>query len=290
MQKNKWGRQQTCVPGHQGKFHARTREQWEVVFNQVKASAPLCGCGCGEKSRPKYCETLDQFIHSKGSKAYYKYIQGHDSRSPSWNHDASPFERQAILGTLLGDSSILYPHQGSGAPRIIFNHGGPQLQWAEHKSRLLSSFGCTVKQKANGGYGKYQVCGSTKCVPSFIDIYNLCVIDGKKTVSDAWLDQIGGIGLAWWICDDGSSCGRGLSLHTEGYSFEENEIICKWFTRNYGPASIHKSSRGHHWVYLSADAQRAILPVIEKHVPECMQYKLESSRACSSTTKKRSRL
>jgi len=290
LQKNKWGRQQVFVPGHQRKSGARTRDQWAVVFDEVKAGAPLCGCGCGEKTRPKSCNTLDQFIRHKGSRAYYKYVQGHGSRSLSWHTKIDDTERKAILGTLLGDSSILYPHKTSGAPRVCFNHGGPQAAWAEHKADFLKRLGGKSTRRENKGFGAITIAGATRCIPDLAEIYQLCVKDGKKTVSRKWLEQIGEIGLAWWFCDDGASCGRGFYLHTEGYSLAENKIICQWFRDRYGAASIRTGKRGYFWIYLSANTQRKILPIIEQYIPECMQYKLASSRACAASTTKRIRL
>lgn len=290
LHKNKWGRQQVCVPGHQQTMRARSHAQWREEYESLLENAPLCACGCGERTCPKYGDSLEQFIRSKGTRAFYKYIQGHDRRAESWNAVMDEGERRAILGTLLGDSSILYPHKGSTAPRVCFNHGGPQAAWAEHKANRLARLGCKITRKKNGGYGSITVSGATGCVANLEAVYQLCIKDGRKSVSREWLDQIGDIGLAWWICDDGSSCGRSLYLHTEGFSLAENEIICQWFRDRYGATKIHTSKRGHHWIYLSASAQRKILPVIEPHFPACMQYKLASSRACAASTPKRSRL
>ncbi|MBK8184851.1 MAG: hypothetical protein IPK63_18995 [Candidatus Competibacteraceae bacterium] len=48
MHKNKWGRQQVFVNGHQVK--KRSIEEWDKkISKEVLASLPLCLCGCGEK-------------------------------------------------------------------------------------------------------------------------------------------------------------------------------------------------------------------------------------------------
>lgn len=290
LHKNNWGRQQVCVPGHQRRMLAKSYEQWREEYKSLLENAPFCACGCGKRTRPKCGESLEQFIRTRGARAFYKFIQGHDQRGKSWHVLMEEQERSAILGSLLGDSSILYPHKGSTAPRITFNHGEPQAAWAEHKAHYLARLGCKITQKNNAGYGSITVSGTTGCIPALADIHHLCIKDGKKSVTREWLDQIGDIGLAWWICDDGSCSLRGLLLHTEGYPLAENEIICQWFADHYGTASIHTGKSGHHWIYLSADAQRKILPVVEQYIPVSMQYKLASCRKCAASTPKRNRL
>lgn len=284
MHKNKWGRQQVFVNGHQVK--KRSMEEWNKKYQEVLASLPLCLCGCGEKTRLSNGSSLEEFIKSQGARRFYKRLYGHDKRPEQWKMEITNNERQAILGTLLGDCSILYPNNRSLNPRLQCNHGEPQAEWVEHKRNYLERLGGHLSRKANGGYGKFTISYISQCLPCLADLYDFCIKDGKKTITLDWLNQIGEIGLAWWICDDGSSCGRGLLLHTEGYSIEENEIICDWFAKNYGKATINRSSRGYHWIYLSAEVQRNILPIVSPYIPEFMQYKLASSLLCSASSRK----
>ena len=279
--KNKWGRQGKFILGHQVK--KRSDSSWKRIYEEFISSLPECACGCGNKVRPRHGDTLGQFIKSRGSLSHYKYLIGHSRRGPGWGSDLSYDQRSAILGTLLGDSSILYPNKSSNAPRLSFNHGQRQEAWARHKAEFLSTLGGRVVVAKNDGYGSIHYRFTSGCSESLAEIHKIVAPDGKKAVTREWLDGVGGIGLAWWICDDGACSGNGATLHTEGFSDTEQEIISGWFRDNYGKASVVSGGRGHKKISISADAQRCILPIVERHVPECMQYKLDSYRRCAKS-------
>jgi len=54
---------------------------------------------------------------------YNQYTDGHGNCGSNQALQLTTRERQAILGTLLGDSSIGYPHSGSKSPRLYSTHG-----------------------------------------------------------------------------------------------------------------------------------------------------------------------
>ena len=250
-------------------------ERWAKYRMEEDGKVHLCKCGCGIPVKK-----LQKF-----SSQYRDFAQGHDRRSPAWNYRLSEQERQAILGTLLGDSSIVFPNRGSNAPRIVCNHGIRQEGWCRHKAAFLSNLLPSISVHPNGGYGDTIISMATKCSESLVDVYESVCFGGEKRISDKWLDGIGAIGLAWWIGDDGSSgTGSSLTLHTEGYRFDDIDIIASWIGRNYGPVTVATSKKRYRNIYIKAEARRSILPVVERHLPEFMQYKL---RACRKHPKKR---
>jgi hypothetical protein len=98
---------------------------------------------------------------------------------------------------------------------------------------------------------------------------------GKKRVSKKWLDSIGDIGLAWWICDDGSVGPKSMFLHTEGFSRKENETIAKWFCDNVGRATVvQNKKKGATFINIASWTQIEIGRRVEQFIPECMRYKL----------------
>jgi hypothetical protein len=254
----------------------RSREEWARIFERLLADAPPCACGCGEPVRP-LCGSLDAFIRDR-KRGYFRYRKGHDKRPPNWSVELTPTERQAVLGTLLGDSSIGLPNPRSLNPRLTANHSAEQRAWVEHKAALLGRLGVKVHEETNRGYGRMHVRMATRCLPCLEPIRRLVAPGGRKLVTWEWLEAIGPIGLAWWICDDGGSSGRGFLLHTEGYARAEVDLIAAWFAETYGPVSVGKKRPS---LYVSREARRAFLPLIEAHVPASMTYKL---RACREAT------
>lgn len=187
-------------------------------------------------------------------------------------------ERQAILGTLLGDSSISTP-PGGKHPRLICAHSGRQAQWAEHKAALLARLGMKAIQQPDARYtGGTKIAMATPCLPCLDAIRVLVAPGGVKRITREWLDGLGELGLAWWIGDDGSSNGgRSLTIATHGFPRDDVELAAEWFRATYGPVTVN-SGRGHSWLYISAAARREILPIVEPHIPECMRYKLQACR------------
>jgi hypothetical protein len=64
-------------------------------------------CGCGEQVSLRY-KNFESFVKNRGYKKYRKFVYGHDKRPSNWNLKLSIDERQAIMGTLLGDSVLSF--------------------------------------------------------------------------------------------------------------------------------------------------------------------------------------
>lgn len=272
LDENKWGHQRRFVLGHQ--CNKRSRDEWEKRWIAAKQLLPLCQCGCGEQVELAAGKNLDAFIRSRGTTRYHRYKQSHDKRPESWNLKLSEQESQAILGTLLGDSSIGFPNSRSTNARIACNHGKPQEGWARHKAAFLSRLGTRVSECECGGFGTTTVRYITKCLPAITQLHGIVYENGEKQITTKWLDGIGGVGLAWWLCDDGSPHGTGsFTLHTEGYSSDAIECAVNWFGRKYGPVSIGRGrTRG--WILqLKRECRNAIRDVVAPYIPECMAYK-----------------
>ena len=271
--RNRWGRQRQFVLGHQ--MAKRSTAEWRHIYQELLDSAPLCACGCGERVRP-FCGSLATFI-SRRNHGYYRYLRGHDKRPSNWEVELTLDERQAILGTLLGDSSIGLPNRRSTNPRLTANHGFGQRAWIEHKALALRRLGVHLSEAPNPGYGSTHIRLATRCLPCLEPIRMLVAPRGTKRISYEWLEGLGSIGLAWWIGDDGSSAGRTFNLHTEGFSNEDVQLAAEWFEDRYGPVTV-RSARGYRLLYVSAPARRQLLPLVEPHLPDSMQYKLRACR------------
>jgi len=282
--RNRWGRQQRWVLGHQSQARKRTREEWQILFAELRANAPLCACDCGEQVRLKVGDTVEQFIRSGGQRAYYQYAaNSHAHRAANWQLELTETEQQAILGTLLGDSSIGLPNGRSKHPRVTANHGGPQRDWVAHKAALLRRLDVRVNEAPNGGYGETHVRMATSCLPCLSPVLALVAPNGQKVITREWLDAIGGVGLSWWIGDDGGGHRGSLILHTEGFSRESIDTAAAWLSDTYGPCSVKPDGKGHDRIFVGAEARRALLPLVEPHLPPSLQYKLDACRRIAAS-------
>lgn len=250
-----------------------SRSQWKSAFEDVNRFAPQCLCGCGQKTRlsftdwKKWCKQRTLYAAD--------YADGHCGCTSNQSLELTTEERQAILGTLLGDSSIGYPNSYSKSPRLSSTHGYVQREWAEHKAKFLHRLDAKTRVAKNDGWGDMSVCTATACNPSLIDIDKLVKRRGKKNVSREWLNSIGDIGLAWWLCDDGSVTANSMFLHTEGFSQKENELIADWFCDSIGKATVvYNKAKDLYFISIASWTQIEVGKRVSQYVPECMRYKL----------------
>ncbi len=284
MRQNKYYRYYRVADGHKG-FSAKRRRESECGdrlaslredYERLCAEERYCECGCGERLKPTV-PSFDQFIRQR-KRTYQRFLWNHQNRPRHWKLELEPGERSAILGTLLGDASLLYPHGTSEFPRLSFNHSVKQAEWAKHKRDFLHRLVWRENHWHNErGYGGPIVNSVCSCLPAFKPIHDLCYDGSKKRVTREWLDELGAIGLAWWIGDDGSGA-SGLNLHTEGYSFDDVDLIAEWIGDKYGScvAKLHKGK--YKTIHMRAEAFREVFKLVDPFVPKCMGYKLESCR------------
>lgn len=192
-------------------------------------------------------------------------------------------ERQFILGTLLGDTSIGLPNKRSKSPRLSSNHSLKQHDWSVYKANMLHRINPRLEILDNPGYGCQLVRMVTSCLPCLNSINSLCRPKGKKIISSEWLNSIGPRGLAWWYCDDGTLSQRrpgsvSARFHTEGFGESGTKIIQKWFNKNYGKTYIYIHKKRYFFVSLSAEATKKLFSRIKPHIPECMLYKIGKRR------------
>lgn len=189
-------------------------------------------------------------------------------------------EKQVILGTLLGDGSCTY-YQEQDKTRdkgIRFCHSRKQEEYVKFKASLLQRLGGQVKNiVASNSYGKEKTQYQSLVNSGISLCYNVAYKNYHKQVSYEWLQQLGWLGFAIWYMDDGSlqtGCkNNSIHLHTEGYTKDEVELICKFYT-DKGYKSYVQHYKEYYIINFSTEASELIWKEIRKFIPECMQYKL----------------
>ena len=140
--------------------------------------------------------------------------------------------------------------------------------------------------------GWYRHCIITVSLPNLTNSTD-CLPNGIKTVSKEWLNMLEPLGLCIWYLDDGSynsnPRSRQMSISTDNFGLEGNELIADWFQKNLG-FKPHISRRNYATTFSKAKVRyrlvinRSNVPAfIEPFydlVPHCMRYKLPSSLPC----------
>lgn len=130
-------------------------------------------------------------------------------------------QRQIILGTILGGSSIVKPSKGRNC-YLSMRSNNPI--WIQCKAQELISFVPeTPLLKHQGNYYRWH----SKCSPLFNDFYDLFYKDGEKSVSMETLDEIRDIGLAVWYLD----CGKLIDgkIEMKLFGFPDKSVIQRYF-------------------------------------------------------------
>jgi len=266
---DKRGRNTYFVMGHQNKERAFSDSYWREKTKIVNQNAPVCKCGCGEK-----------VLLSESAVRNYKGIPtfraGHNGRKVRANINPTKEQEQIILGSILGDGSILYPHPKSKYPRLIINHGLPQKDYALVKAEALKSLGASVSERKNKGFGDTTVSITTSCLMCLVNVRELMYRGGTKIPNYGILNRLTPLGLAIWWMDDGSYKGNSGSLHTEGFSKEGNYMLSDFMLDKWGVSFVPTldSARTLWYLRLRKSELDKWIKIIQPFVFNCMKFKV----------------
>lgn len=213
--------------------------------------------------------------------------------------------RSLIYGMLLGDSSII--NRGSHAMLRVY-HAEDQKALVMYKYELLKEVAPTPPKVYQCKWGQPKWYFYTAADTEWQKVWSTFhqdsipkVVNGKKVfykrVTQRILDALDDQGLAFWIMDDGSYTGRQahnaslpmwkFTLHTEGYSREENDLIAGWFRKRYGISATAMQSKKklkdgtdvNYWfIRIGWREFDKIVPCVEKYIHPSMVHKIGFSR------------
>lgn len=113
--------------------------------------------------------------------------------------DLTNREKQFVLGSLLGNGSIIFPKK-SVSPHLqmreSISKGGTWLRCKAEELKRFSRQKAFIRDQDSFRWNSI----TNICWEYF---YDLCYKNRKKNVTTAWLDQLQDIGLAVWFLDKG---------------------------------------------------------------------------------------
>lgn len=178
-----------------------------------------------------------------------------------------------ILGILLGDGCLQKNKQKKNVFRLMKSHSLAQYEYVKHTIGLL------LAKERNGlksGYTGKPLCGlmtnSIVLSKEFID--SLYDENGQKRPSFAISKYMSERSLAYWYMDDGSKGKNSISLHTEGYSLEQCEILSNILLKKFNiESSIYKSKDKYYFIGINKDTNK-FFDLVAKYIHPSMDYKL----------------
>lgn len=184
-----------------------------------------------------------------------------------------------IFGTLLGDGSI---EKRKKNPRLRIDHTSSQKEYVFWKYNILRNIATREphileeKDKRSGKiFSRWYF--STKAIPELDFYHQLFYRNGRKTILNKIINHFHNpLSLAVWLMDDGykrNDCDA-LRLSTDCFSYEENLILQKCLSVNFGISStIHR--KGKAWnIYIPSSQMKSVRSLLDSYIISTMKYKL----------------
>jgi len=134
-------------------------------------------------------------------------------------------EKQVILGTLLGNSSIIKPKKSKNPHfqmRESISKKGLWIRCKAHELQRFSRPKSFVQDKDSYRWN------SISC-PCWNEYYELCYKDGEKNITETWLDQLQDYGIACWFMDKGELHKNMASIRVSRLTKESVDAIKNYF-------------------------------------------------------------
>lgn len=191
-------------------------------------------------------------------------------------------DREILLGTLLGDSSLqTYTRGDTWRLRFIQK----DKDYLFHLYEIWKPFVKTEPKLADDGKGNTRWYFNTTVLPElkiFVDEAQIYYPDGrgfKKQVPKLWSafsTTLTAKALAYWYMDDGSkkSNVQAYYLCTDCFSLEDVKFLGAIFIKNWGIHVGYHKHRENYRIYIPTGYAKNFKALIEEHVVETMQYKL----------------
>jgi recombination protein RecA len=159
----------------------------------------------GRGRSPKFAVTANHLVRTPGGWREAQELQVGDRVMHSVPHYLSDFQRQVVLGALMGDGA-LSPSKNALSARLRWGHGAKQAAYGDWKASLFANV--TVCRSTNP---KGAVFHDVQPLPELAELREAVYIAGMKVLSEDYLKQLTPLSLAVWYMDDGS-----FTLRSEG--------------------------------------------------------------------------
>jgi hypothetical protein len=179
------------------------------------------------------------------------------------------WQRQIVLGTILGGSSLVKPKRGRNC--CLFMRSRNQL-WLSYKAEELKEL--ASQKPLSGDANTYR--WHSNCFPVFNEFYELFYYRKKKTVPANVLDSLRDIGLAIWYGDSGKVVKKCAVMNTHRFGTKGTQTVARYFRSITYNCEVIKE-RGNLRVRLDEESTQRFFRLIGHRLPGFMWHKLETS-------------
>lgn len=183
-------------------------------------------------------------------------------------------QREILCGTLLGDSSLIYPSKGSKTPIFNCDHGLQQKEYSELLANKLNGR-CAVRhrydKRTQKTYTSYTV--TTLSNTEYLKLYENLYVNGKKCITKDFLKDFTEISLAYLYMDDGYTSHNTMFICTDSYDEMSCDNLIEHCEEKFG-IKFTKSKHGNSIrLRLCFDDRNKFINLISPYMMDEMKYK-----------------
>lgn len=193
------------------------------------------------------------------------------------NISLTDFQKQMIIGSCLGDGSIILNGRRK-LPYFKVAHCEQQKNYLYWKKDILGLFVNSVSKCVDKRENSIMYQFNTLSHKDLLLYRDLFYKDDIKIISKDLSNYITPLSMAVWYMDDGSLYKYNCRIATQGFSKSDNEILSDIIFNNFKICSkVLKSVRNNkEQYYLSFNKENSILlcSLVKPYFIDCMKYKL----------------
>ena len=198
----------------------------------------------------------------------------------------SEFQRQVLIGTLLGDGCLETQNRGR-TYRLKIEHSMTQKDYVDWKYKVFKNFTLSeprIHKRISYGLVRENYCFSTVSHGSLRFYGQQFYKNGKKMMPKIIYKMITPLALAVWFMDDGSIKSkqhRALVIHSQSFNKQDLLNIIEVLDKKYGiKLTLRKREDGSGYVlYLLSKTVSKFIDLVKEYVLPSMEYKLGNTIA-----------
>ena len=202
----------------------------------------------------------------------------------------SSFQKDVLIGTLLGDGTLAQI-KPSFTPFFKYDQGRMNSTLSPHLDNVVDAntvhlvysifepfVGTPPRLRTLNGksHSMWFRTFSSRLLIHYANLFYTRDGNGRrrKRVPPNIQQLLNERSLAFWIADDGSNQGRGLTLHTEGFTESDVTLLEETLVRTWGfSARKHKAGEAFKLFLPNSDMPR-VREIVAPHTPPIKRYKL----------------
>ena len=189
--------------------------------------------------------------------------------------ELTSYQKQVLIGTLLGDSSLRLSGSANSNAALICAHALPQADIIHNMCNIFNNFTPKVAERSQihskTGNKHTALYLRTEANPAFNYYYNLFYINGKKVIPEGIFKDFTAVSLAYMFMDDGSKASCSYKIATCGFTLDDINKFREFLLIKFNlKTSVHKGNT----LYIKAESSKTFFSLVYPHTLNCVKYKL----------------